>query len=167
MAFCPRLSPIPSTILTIFVDETLVPEAFRASILNFKPRLGNRCKLFPDSTLFRALILDFKPRLANRCKLFPDYTLLRASILDFRARLANHCSTIVAAVWNGPPATAVAATNSASDSNLRCSEEEWFRLQRQWQRRYSASDTNFRDGKEERPAGYNIAAARKNGPPAE
>ena len=41
------------------------------------------------------------------------------------------------------------------------------RLQRPWRQRSSASDTNFRDGKEERPAGYNIAAARKNGPTAE
>ena len=63
----------------------------RASILDFKPKLANRCKLFPVYDLQRASILDFKPRLANRCKLFPDYTLLRASILDFRARLANRC----------------------------------------------------------------------------
>ena len=39
----------------------------RASILDFKPKLANRCKLFPDSTLFRALILNFKPRIGNRC----------------------------------------------------------------------------------------------------
>ena len=115
---------------------------FRASILDFRARLGNRCRDFPVYPLLRASILDFKPRLANRCKLFPVYTILRASILDFRPRFANHCSTIVAAVWNGPPATAVAATNSASDSNLRCSEEEWFRLQRPWRQRSSASDSN-------------------------
>ena len=30
------------------------------------------------------------------------------------------------------PATDVAATRSASDSNLRCRKEEWFRLQRPW-----------------------------------
>ena len=28
-----------------------------------------------------------------------------------------------------PPAAVVAATMSASDSNLRCGKEEWFRLQ--------------------------------------
>ena len=33
------------------------------------------------------------------------------------------------------PATAVAATRSASDSNLRCREGEWFRLQRPWRLR--------------------------------
>ena len=42
-----------------------------ASILDFKPRLGNRCKDFPENNLLRASILDFKPRLANRCKDFP------------------------------------------------------------------------------------------------
>ena len=56
------------------------------------------------------VILDFKPRLANRCKLFPVYTLFRASILDFKPRLANRCSIIVVTVENGPPAMAVAAT---------------------------------------------------------
>ena len=37
-----------------------------------------------QNTLQRAGILDFRPRLENRCKLFPVYALLRASILDFR-----------------------------------------------------------------------------------
>ena len=48
--------------------------------------------------------------------------LLLASILDFRPELGNRCSVIAAAVRNGPPATAVAATSSASYSNLRCLE---------------------------------------------
>ena len=98
---------------------------FRASILDFRPRLGNRCKLFPVNTLFRASILDFKARPANRCMVLPVYALLRASILDFRPRLANRCNTIVVAVENGPPAMAVAATRSASDSILRCRKGEW------------------------------------------
>ncbi len=67
---------------------------FRASILDFRAKLANRCKLFPIYTLFRASILDFKPRLANRCKLFPVYALLCASILDFKARLANRCKVL-------------------------------------------------------------------------
>ena len=76
-----------------------------ASILDFKPRLGNRCKLFPGNILLRASILDFKPRLANRCMLFLGNILLPASILDFRPKLENRCSTIVAAAKkNGPPA---------------------------------------------------------------
>ena len=45
--------------------------AFRAVILDFRPRLGNRCKDFPVYSFFRAVILDFRPRLGNRCKLFP------------------------------------------------------------------------------------------------
>ena len=119
----------------------------RASILDFKPRLANRCRVFPVYTLFRASILDFRLRLANRCKVFPVLALFRASILDFRPRLGNRCSVIAAAVRNGPPATAVvaaifrvrfysslpqsrmvspaaavAATSSASYSNLRCLE---------------------------------------------
>ena len=40
---------------------------------------------------FRAVILDFRPRLANRCKVLPVFTLFRASILDFRPRLGNRC----------------------------------------------------------------------------
>ena len=63
----------------------------RASILDFRARLGNRCKVFPVYTLFRASILDFKPRLGNRCMLFPVYALFRALILDFKPKLANRC----------------------------------------------------------------------------
>ena len=98
-----------------------------ASILDFRPRLENRCKLLPVYALLRASILDFRLRLANRCKLFLVSALLRASILDFRAklgnrcketlknspkaasildfkpRLENRCSTIVAARKNSPP----------------------------------------------------------------
>ena len=64
----------------------------RASILDFRPRLANRCKVLPVYALLRASILDFRARLGNRCKVFPVYTLFRASILDFRPRLANRCS---------------------------------------------------------------------------
>ena len=64
---------------------------FRASILDFRARLGNRCKLFPVYPLFHASILDFRARLGNRCKLFPVYALFRASILDFRLKLENRC----------------------------------------------------------------------------
>ncbi|MDD6507898.1 MAG: hypothetical protein PUF43_00340 [Bacteroidales bacterium] len=40
-------------------------------ILDFRAKLGNRCKLFPDYALLRASILDFKPRLENRCRVSP------------------------------------------------------------------------------------------------
>ena len=74
-------------VLRVGVEDGLLP----ASILDFKPKLENRCKVFPVYTLFRASILDFRARLGNRCKVLPVYALLRASILDFRARLGNRC----------------------------------------------------------------------------
>ena len=96
-----------------------------ASILDFKPRLENRCKLFPDYTLLRASILDFRAKLGNRCKDLLVYDLLRASILDFKPKLGNRCSTIVVAVETGPPATAVAATIFRVRFKFLCSKEEW------------------------------------------
>ena len=45
--------------------------AFRAVILDFRPRLANRCKDFLIYAFFRSSILDFEPRLGNRCKFFP------------------------------------------------------------------------------------------------
>ena len=54
--------------------------------------LGDVLGVRAEDRLLPASILDFKPRLGNRCKLFPVYALLRASILDFRPRLANRCS---------------------------------------------------------------------------
>ena len=81
-----------------------------------------------EDRLLPAAIPDFRGKLGNRCKELPGNVLLRASILDFRTRLANRCSTIFVAVKNGPPATVVAATRSASDSVFRCRKEEWFRL---------------------------------------
>ena len=65
-----------------------------ASILDFRPRLENRCKLFPVYTLFRALILDFRAKLGNRCKETLKNSPKAASILDFRARLGNRCRVL-------------------------------------------------------------------------
>ena len=61
----------------------------RASILDFKPRLANRCSRWAILGRNRAVILDFRPILANRCSLGADLWQNRASILDFRPRLAN------------------------------------------------------------------------------
>ena len=63
-----------------------------ASILDFKPRVANRCSKEIKSGATRASILDFKPRLANRCSQKVKTGAIRASILDFRSRLANRCS---------------------------------------------------------------------------
>ena len=92
----------------------------RAVILDFRPRLENRCKLFPVYTLFRASILDFRPELANRCKDFLVYGHLRASILDFRARLGNRCR----GEWFRLLQPSLPPQRSASDSNLRSGNEE-------------------------------------------
>ena len=101
-------------------EDGLLP----AAIPDFRPRLGNRCKVLSVYTLLRASILDFRPRLVNRCRVFPIYPLLRASILDFKPRFGNRRSTIVATTMNGPPATAVATTRSVSDPIFRYRKEE-------------------------------------------
>ena len=64
----------------------------RASILDFRARLANRCKVLPVYALLRASILDFRLKLENRCRVFPGNAFQRASILDFMPRLANRCS---------------------------------------------------------------------------
>ena len=81
---------------------------------------STRDGLVLGDVLLPASILDFKPKPENRCKLFPVYTLFRASILDFKPKLANRCSVSSLQRKNGPPAAAVAATISASDSTIRC-----------------------------------------------
>ena len=65
-----------------------------ASILDFRARLGNRCRVFPGSALKCAVILDFRARLANRCKVLPVYALQRAVILDFSKRLRDYVSAL-------------------------------------------------------------------------
>ena len=54
--------------------------------------LGDVLRIRAEDRLIRASILDFRAKLENQCKVFPVYTLFRASILDFRPRLANRCS---------------------------------------------------------------------------
>ena len=81
-----------------------------AVILDFKPRLANRCKVFPVYGHLRAVILDLRGSIWESLHGLPGNSLVAAAILDFRARLANRCSIIVVTVENGPPATAVAAT---------------------------------------------------------
>ena len=69
--------------------------AIRASILDFKPRLANRCSHKVKTGAIRASILEFSPRLANRCSKEVKSGANRAAILDFRPRLANRCSAEV------------------------------------------------------------------------
>ena len=100
----------------------------RASILDFRARLRNRCRVLPVYALLRAVILDFRARLGNQCKVFPVYTIFRALILDFRPRLGNRCK----GEWFRLLQPSLPPQRSASDSNLRSGKEEWFRLQRAW-----------------------------------
>ena len=137
-----------------------------ASILDFRPRLGNRCKLFPVNTLFRASILDFRPRLGNRCKLFSVNTLFRASILDFRVELGNRCSIIVVAVENGPPAMAVAATTFRVRFYSSLLQRRTARLLRPLRQRPSASDSILRRRNDLPHPILFFVVAKENGPPA-
>ena len=91
--------------------------------------------------LLPASIRDFVPRLENRCKDFLVSGLLRALILKFKPRLENRCKlfpvyTLLRAlilnlrgsIWEslqGFPTELVVSTMSASDSNFRCGKEEW------------------------------------------
>ena len=60
-------------------------------ILDFRPRLANRCSQKVKSGAIRAAILDFKPRLANRCSQKAKTGAVRAVIPDFRPRIGNRC----------------------------------------------------------------------------
>ena len=53
--------------------------------------LGDVLRMHAEDRLLPASILDFRAKLENQCKVFPVYTLLRASIHDFRAKLENRC----------------------------------------------------------------------------
>ena len=62
----------------------------RASILDFRPRLANRCKFFPSFGPGAAVILDFRPRLGNRCRV--EWFRLQLSLLQRGiARLQHRC----------------------------------------------------------------------------
>ena len=124
----------------LFPDYALL----RASILDFKPRLANRCKVFPGNILLPASILDFRLRLGNRCKVFPVYTLFRASILDFKPKLANRCKV--------SPKEFVVSTVFRVHFQFSLQQRRMARLLRQSRRRLSASNSNFRCRREEWPA---------------
>ena len=87
-------------VLRMHAEDRLLP----ASILDFRAKLENQCKVFPVYTLLRASIHDFRAKLANRCKFFPVYTLFRASILDFKPRLGNRCKLFLG---NSPKAAVI------------------------------------------------------------
>ena len=53
--------------------------------------LGDLLRMHAEDRLLRASILDFRAKLENRCRVLPVYALIRASILDFKSRLGNRC----------------------------------------------------------------------------
>ena len=69
-----------------------MPARWCASILDFRPRLANRCSKEVKTRAIRASILDFKPRLGNRCNNVAHFGDIRAVILDFKPRLENRGS---------------------------------------------------------------------------
>ena len=75
-----------------------------AVILDFRPRLGNHCRIFPRNTLQHAVILDLRGSIWESLQDFAKKRLHRAVILDFKPKLGNRCSAIAATVNNGPPA---------------------------------------------------------------
>ena len=107
---------------------------------------GDVLRMRAEDRLIRASILDFRAKLENRCRVLPVYALIRASILDFKPKLENRCR----GEWFRLLQPSLPPQRSASDSNLRSVKEEWFRLLRSWRQRSSASDSNLRSVKEER-----------------
>ena len=117
----------------------------RAVILDFRPRLGNRCKLFPVNTLFRASILDFRPRLANRCRV--EWFRLQLSLLQRGiARLQHRCE-------------AQAGTGCHEGGIILSKKPPEWHLPRRYIERLqrTASDSNFlRRSKEEKPQEWRL-----------
>ena len=72
------------------LGDVLLP----TSILDFKPKLENRCKLFQVYALQRALILDLRGSIGESLMFYRRNAPGDAVILDFRLRLGNHCKII-------------------------------------------------------------------------
>ena len=98
-----------------------------AVILDFRPRLANRCSKEVKTRAIRAAIPDFKPRLGNRCSNGAHFRDIRASILDFRPRLANRCShkvkteAICASIHDFKPRLANRCSQKAKTRAIRAS----------------------------------------------
>ena len=138
------------------------------------PRLHGTTMLYSKDSVhfrgFRASILDFKPRLANRCTDSGDFRGFRAAILDFRPRIENHRSN------GGLQAKLIyfAATKikvgrgtsqqrrTTGETNLRRSYEDQNWTQNIAQRR-TAGETNLRRRNEDQSRTRNIAATAAEG----
>ena len=120
----------------------------RAVILDFKPRLANRCSLGADLWQNRASILDFRPRLANRCSQEAKTRANRASILDFKPRLANRCSKEVK-TGAIPPSQGLKHCAAAEECRMG---RDFGRRSRPWLREREGPAAQRREGKHRRCA---------------
>ena len=105
-----RLRPLQAGHSTCRHDGTAV-------ILDFRPKLANRCSQEAKTRAIRASTLDLKPRLANRCSKEVKTGAIRASILDFSPRLANQCSHKVKTGAN-PPAQGMEHCAAAGECRM-------------------------------------------------
>ena len=76
----------PAFAATVEPASTQITSDLPTARLIYKRVLGDGLKK-AEGGLLPASILDFRPRLANRCKDFLVSGLLRASILDFRGSI--------------------------------------------------------------------------------
>ena len=76
------------------IERVLGDVLLPTSILDFKPKLENRCKLFQVYALQRALILDLRGSIGESLMFYRRNAPGDAVILDFRLRLGNHCKII-------------------------------------------------------------------------
>ena len=137
---------------------------FRAVILDFRPRLGNRCTDSGHFRVFRAVILDFRPRLGNRCIDPGDLLGFRASILDFRPRIGNRCIdsgdfwVFRAAILEFRPRIGNQCSNGGLQAKLIFVAATKIRVGRGTsQQRRTVGETNLRCRKEDQSRTRNIA----------
>ena len=64
-------------------EDGLLP----TSILDFGPKLANRCKVFSGNSPKAASILDFRHGRANQCSFVPGNASCTAVILDLRGSI--------------------------------------------------------------------------------
>ena len=119
-----------------------------ASILDFRPRLANRCSRGAILGRNRAVILDFRPRLANRCSQEAKTRAILASILDFRPRLANRCSQ---EVKTGQSLQPKGVRHCAATGECRMGRD-FGRRSRPWLREREGPAAQRREGKHRRCA---------------
>ena len=166
MASCLRLH---STTM-LYSKDSAHFRGFRASILDFRPRIGNRCIDSGDLLGFRASILDFKPRLGNRCTESGDFRGFRAVILDFRSKLANQCTDsgdllgFRAVILDFRPRIENHRSNGGLQAKLIFVAATKIRVGRGIsQQRRTAGETNLRRRNEDQSRTRNIAATAAKG----